>query len=93
MCALLADAYGFLLVDNFLFLRGKNGDDQSRKSEEHPLDGNPPPTDTKPPKDAVMLAFDLLLVHDSHIYIFASALWTFHKNYLFLYLPAVPVNY
>ena len=49
-------------VDDLLFLGLEDLDDQSRQSEEQPLDRYPPPADEDPPRAAVMSVGDLHLV-------------------------------
>lgn len=81
--AILTDANGLLLVQNFLSLGCKNCNNEGREGEEQPPEGKPPPANEQPPQNAVMLVFYLHFVHNSYIYIFTATPGTFHNVYLF----------
>ena len=81
--AALADTNAFLDIYGFLFLSGKNLNNQRRYSKAQPFERNPPPAYTKPPKETVMLVFELDLIHDLHIHDAASTLRAYHNNHPF----------
>jgi len=84
MTAVLANAHAFVCGFQLLSFGGKNLDNQCRNGQEKPLDGDPPPTNENPPKEAMMFVFQLGFSDHLNIHIGAATFWTSH----FCFLPS-----
>ena len=84
MSATLANTHGNVFCFKLLSFRSEDFNDQSGNGKDKPLDGNPPKSDKTPPKYTMVLCLELGFRSHLDIYIFTSALRTFHKYNPFL---------
>ena len=76
MAAVIANTHLFVGGYHLSSFRNKNLDDQCRKGENQPLDGEPPPSNKQPPNNASMLGFKLCFSNHLNIRIGTIALRT-----------------
>ena len=62
---------------------GEYLNNKRRNGKDQPFERNPPPAYTKPPKETVMLVFELDLIYDLHINAVATTLRAYHNDHPF----------